>query len=127
MRTRAGASGVGAAGRAATVAVAPEALDAGGVTGSNETGTTRGVGSMQFPARRLGRVLSIGARAWWVPVVQPPPDVQAMSGWQHALGTQQAIFDPPAVAGSGRCAARIRAVTAKATTRRTNERVMREV
>ena len=127
MRSRARALGIGATERATTSAVAAKALGAGGVIGSNETGTTRGVGSPQFPARRLGRVRSIGARAWSVPVAHPPPDVQARSGWQHAFGAQHVKFDPPAVAGSGRCAARISAVRARPMTRRKSDCCMREV
>lgn len=70
---------------------------------------------------------SIGARAWSVPVAQPPPDVQDMSGWQHALGAQHAKFDTPAAAGSGRCAARISPVRARAMTRRKIEGCMQGV
>jgi len=109
------------------VAGAPAALGAGGVTGSNETGTMRGIGSPQFPAKRLGRVRSIGALAWSVPFAQPAPAVQAMSGWQHAFGMQHSRLDAPVAAGSGRCAARISAVRATPMARRRIEGRMGQV
>jgi hypothetical protein len=85
---------------------------------------TRGVESPQFPASSDGRVRSIGVVAWSEWSAQALPDVHARSGWQHALGPQQAICDAAAPAGSGKCAANISDARARAVIRRRSVRYM---